>query len=98
MHTTQSPRIKAGTGWAAIALLGLSAWCGTIAGLLEVVSVFVHKRFFDTNQLLSMTRHFIWLFPLADLVIFLFVGVIGIPVVIIWPAGGVGLLCERSVR
>jgi arylsulfatase A-like enzyme len=71
-----------------IALLGLSAWCGTIAGLLEVVSVLVHKRFFDTNQILSMTRHFIWLFPLADLLIFLLAGFIGVLVVIIWPASG----------
>ena len=56
-----------------IALLGLSAWCGTIAGLLEVTTVVVRKRFFDTNQLLSMTRHFIWLVPLADLLILLLV-------------------------
>ena len=69
-------------------LLGLSAWCGTIAGMLEVVTVFVRKRFFDTNQLLSMTRHFIWLFPLANLLIFLFVGLIGSLAVMIWPAGG----------
>jgi hypothetical protein len=31
--------------------LGLSAWCGTVAGLLEVVAIVVRKRSFDTNQL-----------------------------------------------
>ena len=61
----------------ALALLGLSAWCGTIAGLLEVVTVVVRKRFFDTNQLLGMTRHFIWLFPLAYVLIFVLLGLVG---------------------
>ena len=71
-----------------IALLCLSAWCGTIAGLLEVVTVVVHKRFFDTNQLLSMTRHFIWLFPLAYLLIFLLVGLTGSLAVFHRPSSG----------
>ena len=70
------------------ALLGLSAWCGTVAGLLEVATVVVHKRFIDTNQLLSMTRHFIWLFPLAVLTIFLLVGLVGSLAVFAWPSGG----------
>ncbi len=71
-----------------VALLGLSAWCGTIAGLLEVATVVVHKRFFDTNQLLGMSRHFIWLVPLADLLVLLLVGLVGCLVVILRPAGG----------
>ncbi len=71
-----------------VAILGLSAWCGTIAGLLEVATVVVRKRFFDTNQLLSMTRHFIWLVPLADLLILLLVGLVGCLVVLLRPSGG----------
>jgi arylsulfatase A-like enzyme len=71
-----------------IALLGLAAWCGTIAGLLEVVTVIVRKRFFDTNQLLGMSRHFIWLVPLTDLLILLLVGLIGSLAVILRPSGG----------
>ena len=55
-------------------LLGLAAWCGTLAGLLEVGTVVVRKRFFDTNHLLGMSRHFIWLVPLTDLLILLLVG------------------------
>ncbi len=71
-----------------VALVGLSVWCGTTAGLLEVATVVVHKRFFDTNQLLGMSRHFIWLVPLADLLVFLLVGLVGALAVILWPAGG----------
>src|SRR6185437_412560 len=50
-----------------VALLGLAAWSGTVAGLLEVGAVVARKRFFDTNQLLGMSRHFTWLVPLTDL-------------------------------
>ena len=71
-----------------VALLGLSAWCGTLAGLLEVAAFVVRKRFFDTNQLLSMSRHFIWLVPLTDLLILLLVGLVGCLVVMLRPAGG----------
>jgi arylsulfatase A-like enzyme len=71
-----------------VALLGLSAWCGTVAGLLEVMTVVARKRFFDTNQLMSMSRHFIWLVPLADLLILLLVGSAGCLVMILRPAGG----------
>ncbi len=35
------------------------------------------KRFFDSDQLLSMTRHFTWLFPLAYLLVFVLVGLVG---------------------
>ena len=71
-----------------VALLGLAAWCGTVAGLLEVVAVVVRKRFFDTNQLMGMSRHFTWLVPLTDLLIFLLVGLIGTLIVMLRPAGG----------
>jgi arylsulfatase A-like enzyme len=66
----------------------LAAWCGTVAGLLEVVAVVARKRFFDTNQLLSMSRHFTWLVPLTDLLILLLVGLVGCLIVWLWPAGG----------
>jgi arylsulfatase A-like enzyme len=71
-----------------VALLGLAAWCGTVAGLLEVVTIVVRKQFFDANQLLGMSHHFIWLVPLTDLLILLLVGLFGCLVVILRPAGG----------
>jgi arylsulfatase A-like enzyme len=71
-----------------MALLCLSAWCGTIAGVLEVATLVVRKRFFDSNQLLSMTRHFTWLFPLAYLLVFVLVGLVGSVAVFFRPSGG----------
>jgi arylsulfatase A-like enzyme len=71
-----------------VALLGLSAWCGTLAGLLEAGTIVVRKRFFDTNQLLSMSRHFIWLVPLTDLLLLLLGGLLGYLVVMLRPAAG----------
>jgi arylsulfatase A-like enzyme len=71
-----------------VALLGLAAWCGTTAGLLEVVAVVARKRFLDTNHLLGMSRHFIWLVPLTDLLLLLLVGLVGSLVVTLRPEGG----------
>jgi arylsulfatase A-like enzyme len=55
-------------------LLALSAWCGLIAGLLEVGVILLRKGVFDYNRLFWMSRHFIWLIPLATLAVFLVVG------------------------
>ncbi len=81
-----SPRHRERPG--SLALLGLAAWCGTLAGLLEVATIVVRKRFFDTNQLLSMSRHFIWLVPLTDLMILLIVGAVGSLFAILRPGFG----------
>ena len=54
----------------------LLAWCGLVAGLLEVGITVFRKRTFDLTSLLPMSRHFLWLTPLANLVIFLVVGVL----------------------
>jgi arylsulfatase A-like enzyme len=48
----------------------------------------VRKRFFDTNQLLGMSRHFIWLVPLTDLLVLLLIGLVGCLVAILRPASG----------
>lgn len=70
------------------ALLGLSAWCGTLAGLLEVAAFVARKRFFDTNRLISMSHHFTWLVPLTDVLILLIVGAAGSLIVAFRPEGG----------
>jgi arylsulfatase A-like enzyme len=59
-----------------VTLLVLSVWCGLISGLLEVGIRILHKRLFDPNQLYWVSRHFIWLTPLANLVIFLALGML----------------------
>src|SRR5579872_4588594 len=84
-----------------VALLGLAAWCGMIAGLLEVLTVVARWWFFGTNHLLGMSHHFIWLVPLTDLLIILLVGLAGCLVAIVRPAGGrwatVRMLCALTV-
>jgi arylsulfatase A-like enzyme len=59
-----------------LAILGLLAWCGLVSGLLEVGTLVVRKRLVDLNHFYSMSRHFIWLIPLTNLVIFLFLGAV----------------------
>ena len=48
--------------------LVLSAWCGLVSGLLEVGVIILRKRTFDFNHLYWMSRHFVWLIPLINLV------------------------------
>ncbi len=73
---------------ALIPLLVLSSFCGLLAGLLEVVTIVVRKRFFDPNRLYEMSRHFVWLVPVTNVVIFLAVGLAGCVLVSAWPARG----------
>lgn len=55
-------------------VLVLSAGCGLLSGEGEVLARILSSRFSSTNQLLLMTRHFVWLVPLIDLLLFLGVG------------------------
>ena len=69
-------------------LLVLSAGCGLLAGLLEVGATLLHKQMFDINHLYEMSRHFIWLIPLANMCIFAAAGVVFSLAVLIWPVQG----------
>jgi arylsulfatase A-like enzyme len=71
-----------------IALVWLAGWCGLVCGLLEVGTLVVHKRMFDAKQLYGMSRHFVWMIPVTDLVIFLALGVLGCGVSWAWPSRG----------
>src|SRR5690349_11025623 len=71
-----------------LALLGLSAWCGAVAGLLEVLAILARQRFFGPKQLLNMSRHYVWLVPLTDLLILLLVGAVGGLLMLARPAIG----------
>ena len=66
-------------------LLLLSAWCGLIAGPLEVGAIVLRKRTLDLNHLSWMSRHFVWLIPLIDLAIFLILGLA--LSVVVWRTG-----------
>ena len=71
-----------------VSLLILSAWCGLVAGLLEVATIVIRKRLFDSIQLYGKSRHFVWMIPAANLCVFLVLGVLGCALVLAWPARG----------
>jgi arylsulfatase A-like enzyme len=48
----------------------LSAWCGLAAGWLEVGTRVLCRSIDSTNRLNQMSRHFVWLVPLANLLLF----------------------------
>jgi arylsulfatase A-like enzyme len=71
-----------------LSLLLLSAWCGLIAGLLEVGTIVLRKQVFDPDPFYKMSRQFVWLIPLSNVCVFLTLGLFGCGVVLIWPRGG----------
>jgi arylsulfatase A-like enzyme len=87
MTNRTSEVVRAGTGGLALSQAGikrrkllpwllLCGWCGLVAGLLEVGATIARKQFFDFNRLYWTSRHFIWMVPLADLVVFLGLGMV----------------------
>ncbi len=70
------------------------AWCGLVAGLLEVGTIVLRKALVDPNQLYGMSRHFGWLIPVANLGVFLTVGLLGWIACRAWPRRG-RWLCVR---
>ena len=66
-------------------VLVLSAWCGLAAGELEVAARIVHRTLSSTERLYLMTRHFVWLVPLINLVLFVSVGVLLVLATRLWP-------------
>ena len=56
--------------------LVLSAWCGLSSGLVEVVALIVRKHFVDMNHFYWMSRHFVWLVPATNFLVFVIVGAI----------------------
>ena len=70
------------------AIIALSAWCGLVAGLLEVGAILLRKHLFDADRALRLSHHFAWLIPVANLCIFIALAVVGSAVVLIWPHRG----------
>jgi arylsulfatase A-like enzyme len=77
-----------------LAPLVLSAWCGLVAGSLEVGTIVLRKRVFDVDQLYKMSRHFVWLIPLSNVCVFLVLGLFGSLVIRVWPQRGRWLLAR----
>src|SRR5262245_57147595 len=69
-------------------LLLLSAWCGLVAGLLEVGTIVLRKHTVDPNRLYGLSRHFLWLIPVTYLCVFLALGLFGCIVCLAWPRRG----------
>jgi arylsulfatase A-like enzyme len=79
----------------------LSIWCGLLAGLVEVGVIFLRKQFVDVNRFYWMSRHFVWLIPLTNLLIFLALGPALSLLVFCWPRRGgyyaTRLLCALTL-
>ena len=67
-------------------VLVLSAWCGLAAGELNVAVRIVNRALSSTQRLYLQTRHFVWLVPLVNLVLFLGFGVLLALATRLWPA------------
>jgi arylsulfatase A-like enzyme len=78
----------------------LSVWCGLVAGPLEVGAIVLRKHTVEPNQFYWMSRHFVWLIPVTNLLAFLVLGLLLAIVTLIWPRRGGGisarLLCALT--
>jgi arylsulfatase A-like enzyme len=74
-------------------VLVLSLWCGLAAGLLEVGARLL-CRCIGTYPLYNLSRHFVWLVPLANLLLFSGIGVFLALATKRWPRRG-GWLSPR---
>jgi arylsulfatase A-like enzyme len=66
-------------------VLALAAWCGLVAGWLEVGMRVLCKVLIGTNRLYMMTRHFVWLIPLSNWLLFLVGGLLLAAATKAWP-------------
>ena len=71
-----------------ISIVFVSAWCGLVAGLLEVGTIVLRKQVFDPDHFYNMSRHFVWLIPLTNLGVFLALGLLGVVIILVWPRRG----------
>jgi arylsulfatase A-like enzyme len=71
-----------------IAFVLFAAWCGLVAGLLEVGTKVICKQTIDPNQFYAMSRHFVSLIPVTNVCVFLVTGSIGYTLCLAWPGRG----------
>ena len=75
-------------------MLGWSIWFGLSAGLLEVGTRVLCRAIDPTNRLYLMSRHFVWLVPLANMLLFFGLGLLLAGITKLWPRLG-GRLTPR---
>ncbi len=68
--------------------LALAAWCGLLAGLLEVLTKVVCTAAGRTGRYYQMSRHFFWLIPVTNLLVFLGLGILLAGLVWMFPRFG----------
>jgi glucan phosphoethanolaminetransferase (alkaline phosphatase superfamily) len=78
-----------------LGVLGLSAWCGLAGGVLEVAARVLCRAIDPTGRLYTMSRQFVLLTPLANMLVFLVLGLFLAAMTSHWPRR-VGWLCPRA--
>jgi arylsulfatase A-like enzyme len=73
---SSSPENRARARLGSFSILVLSAWCGLVAGLLEVGITILRKKYVDVDHFYGMSRDFVWLVPSVNLLVFVVLGVI----------------------
>ena len=68
-------------------VLVLSVWCGLAGGLLEVGTV-VFCKLLPGHRMYGMSRHFLWMAPLSNLVLFAGIGLLLAVSTRFWPRHG----------
>jgi arylsulfatase A-like enzyme len=76
-------------------VLVLSAWCGLAGGLLEVGTRVVCK-ILPGQRMYMMSRHFVWMAPLSNLLLFAAFGLVLAFATKLWPVRA-GWLCSRLI-
>ena len=66
-------------------VLAWSVWLGLVAGLLEVASRVLFRAVDPTGRLYLMTRHFVWLTPLVNALLFTGIGLLLAGFARYWP-------------
>ena len=69
-----SPQKLADARLGSFSILVLSAWCGLIAGLLEIGITILRKKYIDLDHFYGVSGHFVWLVPAVNLLIFVVLG------------------------
>ena len=88
LRAKSDPSIVEGSPLGALDVLVLSAWCGLASGLLEVGTTISVRNLVATTRGYLMTRHFVWLAPLSNLMLFSAMGLLLAAAAWMWPRRG----------
>jgi arylsulfatase A-like enzyme len=80
----------------ALDLLVLAAWCGLAGGLLEVGMRVLFRAINPVHRLYMMSRHFVWLTPLVNLLLLFGLGSCLAVLAKVWPRIG-GMIGPRLI-